>query len=113
MVYTYRPDLRRHRVLEGSHVRDGRRAPDGAALGGALTHMGDIWFYVYAIPDHRDPRNRRGLVVRGIPDAVWVNMQGLRFHNENLTGGAQAAVQSWRRSQRNAGPLLTAPWLAT
>jgi hypothetical protein len=39
--------------------------------------MGDIWFYVYAIPDHRDPRNRRGLVVRGIPDAVWVNMQGL------------------------------------
>jgi hypothetical protein len=37
-------------------------------LGGVLTHMGDIWFYVYAIPDHRDPRNRRGLVVRGIPD---------------------------------------------
>ena len=45
-------------------------------LGGVLTHMEDIWFYVYAIPDHRDLRNRRGLVVRGIPDAVWVNMQG-------------------------------------
>ena len=92
MVYAYRPDLHRHRVLEGSHVGatgDGHRMVQ--RLGGVLTHMGDIWFYVYAVPDHRDPKNRRGLVVRGIPDAVWVNMQGLRFHNENLTGGASGS----------------------
>jgi succinate dehydrogenase/fumarate reductase flavoprotein subunit len=92
MVYTYRPDLRRHRVLEGSHVGatgDGHRMVQ--RVGCMLTHMEDIWFYVYAIPDHRDPRNGRGLVVRGIPDAVRVNMQGVRFHNENLTGGASGS----------------------
>lgn len=89
MVLEYRPDLRRHRILEGSHVGatgDGHRMVEG--VGGTLTHMGDIWFYSYAIPDHKDPNNRRGLVIRGVPDAVWVNMQGNRFHNENLTGGA-------------------------
>jgi succinate dehydrogenase/fumarate reductase flavoprotein subunit len=45
MVYQYRPDLRRHRVLEGSHVGatgDGHRMVQ--RLGGVLTHMGDIWF---------------------------------------------------------------------
>jgi flavocytochrome c len=92
MVYQYRPDLRRHRVLEGSHVGatgDGHKMVQ--RLGGVLTHMEDIWFYVYAVPDHRDPRHRRGLVVRDIPDAVWVNMQGIRFHNEDLTGGASGS----------------------
>jgi hypothetical protein len=52
-----------------------------------FTHLDEIWFYSFAIPDHRDPNQRRGLVIRGIPDAVWINQQGQRFHNENLTGG--------------------------
>ena len=89
MLLEARPDLREHRILEGSHVGatgDGHHMVEDA--GGVLTHMGDIWFYVFAIPDHRDPRKRRGLVIRGVPDAVWVNMQGKRFHNEDLSGGA-------------------------
>lgn len=92
MVLEHRPDLRQHRILEGSHVGatgDGHKMAE--KIGGTLTHIGDIWFYSYAIPDHRDPNHRRGLVIRGIPDAVWVNMQGQRFHNESLTGGASAS----------------------
>ena len=91
MVFEHRPDLREHRILEGSHVgATGLGHSMVEKAGGTLTHMGDIWFYSFAIPDHRDPNHQRGLVIRGIPDAVWVNMQGERFHNESLTGGASA-----------------------
>ena len=104
MVLENRPDLRTHRILEGSHVGakgDGHHVVQEA--GGTLTHMGDIWFYSFAIPDHRDPDGRRGLVIRGMADAVWVNMRGQRFHNEELTGGgsgtkaimAQDPAQCW------------------
>ena len=104
MVLENRPDLRPHRILEGSHVGakgDGHHVVQEA--GGTLTHMGDIWFYSFAIPDHRDPNGRRGLVIRGMADAVWVNMQGHRFHNEELSGGgsgskaimAQEPAQCW------------------
>ena len=60
-------------------------------IGGVTTHMDDIWFYVFAIPDHRDARGRRGLVIRGVSSNVWINMQGERFHNEDLSGGATGA----------------------
>ena len=104
MVREYRPDLKEHRILEGSHIGatgDGHRIVQ--QVGGILTHMGNIWFYIYAIPDHRDPKNKRGLVVRGMPDAIWVNMQGRRFHNEDLSGGksgtsavmAQSPAHCW------------------
>ncbi|MFQ6031044.1 MAG: FAD-binding protein, partial [Dehalococcoidia bacterium] len=88
MVLEHRPDLRQHRILEGSHVGatgSGHRMLEGVEAN--FTHMGDIWFYSFSIPDHRDPNHRRGLVIRGIPDAVWINQQGHRFHDENLTGG--------------------------
>ncbi len=102
MVLEHRPDLREHRILEGSHIGAtglGHRMVE--KVGGTLTHMGDIWFYSFAIPDHRDPNHQRGLVIRGIPDAVWVNMQGERFHNESLTGGASAtpAIMSQEPAQ--------------
>lgn len=92
MVKEVRPDLKDFRILEGTHAGD---TGDGHSivtkLGGILTHMDEIWFYVFSIPDHRDPRGNRGLVVRGMPDAVWVNMQGERFHNEDLAGGNSGA----------------------
>lgn len=92
MVKETRPDLEDYRILEGTHVGD---TGDGhgmiTELGGTLTHMEDIWFYVFSIPDHRDARGKRGLAVRGMPHAVWINMQGERFHNEDLTGGNSGA----------------------
>jgi len=92
MVKESRPDLKDMRILEGTHPGD---TGDGHAmvtkLGGTLTHMEDIWFYVFSIPDHRDERGKRGMAVRGMPHAVWVNMQGERFHNEDLTGGNSGA----------------------
>lgn len=93
MVLAHRPDLSQHRILEGSALGatgDGHGMIEAA--GGALTHMDDIWFYVYAIPDHKDERGKRGLVIRGVPDAIWVNVRGVRFHNEDLSGGGTGSL---------------------
>ena len=92
MVHKYRPDLKEMKVLEGSHVGD---TGDGYEMvtdvGGIRTHMDNTWFYVFSIPDHKDPRGGRGLVVRGFPDSIWVNMRGERYHNEDLQSGASGA----------------------
>lgn len=58
--------------------------------GGYLTHMENIWAYAYATPDFEDPAGERALVVRFMPrnNGIWVNAQGKRFHNEDLSGGA-------------------------
>lgn len=53
--------------------------------------MDQIWFYAYATPDYRDPKGKRGLVVRGIPGYIWINQQGRRFHDESLCGGASGS----------------------
>jgi flavocytochrome c len=58
--------------------------------GGYLTHMENIWAYTYATPDYEDLKGERALVVRYMPrdNGIWVNAQGKRFHNEDLSGGA-------------------------
>ena len=59
-------------------------------VGGYLTHLDDLWIYVYATPDYEDPKGERGLVLRSMPKGhdIWVNAEGRRFHNEDLSGGA-------------------------
>jgi flavocytochrome c len=59
-------------------------------VGGYFTHMDNLWIYVYATPDYEDPKGKRALVLRSFPKGtdIWVNAQGKRFHNEDLSGGA-------------------------
>jgi flavocytochrome c len=59
------------------------------AVGGYLTHMDNVWLYVYATPDYQDTNQERALVVRFFPRAqgIWLNAEGKRFHNEDLSGG--------------------------
>ena len=91
MVKYYKPDLREHKILAGSSVgATGSGHKIVTEVGGLLTHMDDLWMYAYATPDYLDPEGQRGLVVRGLPDYVWVNAYGRRFHNESLSGGASA-----------------------
>ncbi len=92
MVLEARPEFKEYKVMEGS----GRGSTGSghklvADVGGYLTHMENVWFYVYATPDYRDPEQKRGLVCRHIPGYIWVNQQGKRFHNEALSGGNSAS----------------------
>ena len=110
MVLAAKPELRGLKIMEGS----GRGATGtGHALvrdlGGYLTHMEEIWFYVYATPDYRDPTERRGLVFRGTPGYIWVNQQGRRFHDESLTGGASGSPAVFRQDPPHAWAILDAP----
>jgi predicted oxidoreductase len=61
-----------------------------AEHGAALSHLEQVWAYATATPDHRDPDGMKGLVVRGIDGAIWVNRQGQRFHDESLSGPGSA-----------------------
>ena len=114
MVLAAKPELRGHRIMEGS----GRGATgSGHALlekaGGFFTHMDEIWFYVYATPDYLDPSGRRGLVFRGTPGYIWVNQQGRRFHDESLTGGASASPAVFRQDPLHAWAILDTPMTAS
>lgn len=72
-------------------------------VGAAFTHLDRVWTYPYGTPDHRDPAGARGIAVRGLPNEIWVNAQGRRFHDERLRGGwtgtqallAQRPATSW------------------
>ena len=113
MVHEARPELKTFKVMEGS----GRGATGSGhqllrELGAYFTHMEDIWFYVYATPDYRDPTGRRGLVFRLAPGYIWVNQQGRRFHDESLSGGATASPALMRQTPPHAWAILDTPMTA-
>jgi flavocytochrome c len=114
MVLEFNPALRNDRVLEGSgrgSTGIGHRFIRQA--GGYLTHMDQIWFYVYATPDYRDPAQRRGLVFRQVPGNIWVNQQGRRFHDETRSGGKSATPALMAQSPRHAWAIMDTPMTAT
>src|SRR5262249_26224682 len=114
MVLEHNPDLRGHRVLEGSgRGSTGTRHKVVRHAGGYFTHMDHIWFYVYATPDYRDPAQRRGLVFRVVPGNIYVNQQGRRFHNEALSGGNSATPALMAQNPRHAWAIMDTPMTAT
>ena len=92
MVAEFRPDLVEANVLQGAGVGAlGQGHQILRRRGADLTNMDQIWTYAFATADPQDPRGHRGMAVRGIPDYVWINAKGARFHNEDLVGGASGA----------------------
>jgi flavocytochrome c len=113
MVLQYKPELGNDRVMEGSgrgSTGDGHRMIRD--IGGYLTHMDHIWFYVYATPDYRDPKQRRGLVFRHALGNIWLNQQGRRFHNEALSGGNSASPALLAQTPRHAWAVFDTPMVA-
>jgi flavocytochrome c len=114
MILECRPEFKNFKVMEGS----GRGATGSGhklirQLGGYLTHMENIWFYVYATPDYRNPEGRRGLVFRKTPGYIWFNQQGRRFHDESRTGGASATPALLAQNPPHAWAILDTPMTAT
>ena len=113
MVLEHRPEFKNFRVMEGSGFgAKGEGHKMIRECGGYFTHMDCIWFYVYATPDYRDPRQRRGLVFRMVPGYIWFNQQGRRFHNESLTGGASATPALLAQTPPHAWAIADTPMLA-
>jgi predicted oxidoreductase len=77
---------------------------DGLALleeaGAEFVGLDRCWLYPYGTPDDLDPAGRRGMAARGVRNEIWVNADGLRFHDENARGGATGTAAL--RAQRPA-----------
>jgi len=113
MVLENRPEFKSFKVMEGSGLgATGSGHKMIREVNGYFTHMDAIWFYVYATPDYRDPKGRRGLVFRLTPGYVWFNQQGKRFHNESLTGGASATPALLAQKPPHAWAILDTPMTA-
>lgn len=113
MVKQYKPELANERVLEGSgfgSTGDGHRMI--GQVGGIVTHMDHVWFYVYATPDYRYPEHKRGLVFRLAPGNIYVNAQGRRFHNEALSGGNSASPAVLAQKPPYAWAVVDRPMIA-
>jgi len=108
MVLEYGPALRRvARVLVGGGVgAQGTGHRLLARYGAMLTHMDNLWCYVYATPDYKDPTGRRGLVIRGIESNIWVTRAGRRFHNESRSGGGSATPALLRQDPPTCWAIL-------
>jgi predicted oxidoreductase len=92
MVLHHSEALRRaERVLIGGGVgATGRGHRLLEAHGAELGHLDDIWTYAFATPDPLDPEGHRGLVIRGMESAIWVNRAGRRFVDESRPGPGSA-----------------------
>jgi predicted oxidoreductase len=55
--------------------------------GAAFAALDRVWMYPVGTPNPADSSGRRGLVVRGLEDEIWVDRSGRRFHDETLRGG--------------------------
>jgi flavocytochrome c len=114
MVLEFNPGLKSGKVLVGSGFGStGAGHKLVQQVGGYLTHMDHIWFYVYATPDYRDPAQRRGLVFRLVPGYIWANQQGRRFHNEAMSGGNSATPALMAQNPRHAWAIMDTPMTAT
>jgi predicted oxidoreductase len=114
MVRAFSPALENHKILVGSgrgSTGSGHKLVE--QIGGCLTHMDHIWFYVYATPDYRDPEQRRGLVFRLVPGNIWVNQQGRRFHNEALSGGNSGTPALMAQNPPHAWAIMDTPMSAS
>lgn len=56
----------------------------------ATRGMENVYSYANGLPDYRDPA--RGVVVRGLRDAIWINAHGARFHDEDLHIAGRSAL---------------------
>ncbi len=113
MILEVRPDLANERIMEGSgsgSTGSGHKLV--RQVGGYLTHMDHVWFYAYATPDYRDPHQKRGLVCRQIPGNIWVNQQGLRFHNEALSGANSASPALLAQTPCHSWAIVDSPMKA-
>ena len=60
--------------------------------GARIAHLENVYAYATGTPDYSDPDGRRGVIVRGVRDWVWLNRQGLRFHDESRATSGKTAT---------------------
>lgn len=97
------------RVLLGGGpgaLGEGHSMLDGVSA--RFVNLDAVWMYPYATPDHRDPKGKRGLALRGLDGDLWVGTDGRRFHNEVLRGGATGTAALLRQPGATCWSIIDA-----
>jgi succinate dehydrogenase/fumarate reductase flavoprotein subunit len=84
-----------------------------AGAGAAFAGLERLWIYPFGIVDDRDGTGRRGIAVRGIPNEIWVNAHGVRFHDESRRGAATGAPALLAQPGGVCWAILDAPAAAS
>lgn len=79
-----------------------------AAIGARFVNLDAVWMYPYGTPDPHDTGGERGLVVRGVDGDVWVNADGVRFHDESRRGGATGTVALLAQPEASCWSIIDA-----
>lgn len=90
MLEEVRPDLRTltRYLCGGSATARGAGHRMLSAVGADFSSMANVWIYPTGTPDPMDPSGHRGVGLRGVKSGIWLNLDGERFHDEDLEGGA-------------------------
>lgn len=80
-----------------------------AELGAEFVNMDAVWMYPFATPDHLSSDPDRGVAVRGLDGDIWVNRDGVRFHNEHLRGGLSGATALLAQNGATCWSIIDAP----
>lgn len=99
----------------GAPHADGRGHRLLADAGAQFTAMGEVWFYPFGTPNYRlsGGTSARGLAVRGLGNAIWVNRRGERFHNEALSGGGSGGRAIFRQPGQTCWAVFDADEVRT
>ena len=108
MLAASAPQLALPRFLcGGSSTATGGGHPLARSAGAGFSNLHSLWVYPVGTPDPTDLTGKRGLVVRGLANEIWVNSSGRRFHDDPW---ARPAPQRSSASQaRRHGECLTRP----
>ena len=112
-VLTWAPELARAQglLVGGGLGATGRGHRLLLDLDAELVNPGNLWIYAHATPDPRDTSGRRGLVIRGLDSAIWVNRDGRRFHDESLVGPGSATPALLAQPGGTCWAILDRPML--
>jgi predicted oxidoreductase len=80
-----------------------------AEVDAAFVNLDAVWMYPFATPDALSGQPDRGVAIRGMDGDIWVNRNGVRFHDEGLRGGHSGTSALLAQEGATCWAIIDAP----